>query len=263
LNCFVVVWQSFATKEMARSNRFWSFLFLLLTTWMVLVCCASKKKKASSSPPPPPKEPKEKARKEKTPEKETMEGGTKSASEVEKKMQYLKEKITKNGVVTLNDDNFARFAIDRPRDYHAILMFTATAPQYKCSVCGRAKTIFEDTAKLYNSQYNFSTASAVNRLAFFRIEVDDARGIFGSLGLESVPRFYALPPVTKDSPKMKIESLEIESQSFHQGLSSAVTYLSEATHVKVKNKNLLIFCFLVLICFNFVLRFIFYTIHLW
>lgn len=224
---------------MRGPNSIWKIFFLFLTVWILVVTCAKKKKTTAKTAPPKKEDVEEPVRKRDTSE-------SKSGMDAEKKLINLRDKINKYGVVSLDDDNFKTYSTDRPRDYHAILMFTATAPMYKCGVCGRAKTAFEEVAKAYNSQYNFTTASIENRIAFFRIEVDDARNVFGSLGLESVPRFYHLPPATKESPKMKMETLEIESQSFLQGGAGTLTYLSEITGVKVRDFFFYHFLFLFL-----------------
>lgn len=242
-----------------KSHRVWRIFSILLFIWILVVSLkevsaapkksASSSKKSSSSssssssskqpkePKAPPQQPKEPVTfKEKPIEKDPK----KAAIEQEKKFNYLTEKLSKysstnGGVIPLTDDTFTRYVIDRPREYHAILMFTATNPMYKCNVCNRAKSNYEDVARAYHQQYNFSNPNTPieNRIVFFSLEVDDARSIFGALGLESVPRFYALPPTTRDTPKMKIETLELEARPLLEGLGPSLELISEKTNVKV------------------------------
>ena len=120
----------------------------------------------------------------------------------------------------LTDKNFTKYIGERPRYYHAVLMFTATGEKYKCAICVAAKTSFVDGATLYSEQYNFAAGAdsdlsaaaqttaeteeslmqeASKRVAFFILEVDNARGTFTNMGLETVPRVYALPPTRSAS----------------------------------------------------------------
>lgn len=221
-------------------SRLYKILLLLLTVWIYCACAAKKKKTTTttSTTSGTSKTTSSSNKKESTRTQKDIDKEAKSQADIQKKLEQLRDKINKNGVVSLTDDTFSKFVTDRPREYNAVLMFTATDPMYKCGVCVRAKGVFEDLAKAYNLQYNFTTASIEERVVFFRVEVDDARQIFGSLQLETVPRFYALPPTTKDSPKLKLESLEIESRSFLEGLPTAIKFVSEVTKVKVRLNHL-------------------------
>jgi hypothetical protein len=222
-------------------SRVYKILLLLLTVWIYCACAAKKKKTSTASTTSGTSKTtssSSSSKKESTRTQKDIDKEAKSQADIQKKLEQLRDKINKNGVVSLTDDTFSKFVTDRPREYNAVLMFTATDPMYNCGVCVRAKGVFEDVAKAYNLQYNFTTASIEDRVVFFRVEVDDARQIFGSLQLETVPRFYALPPTTKDSPKLKLESLEIESRSFLEGLPTAIKFVSEVTKVKVRLNHL-------------------------
>jgi hypothetical protein len=156
-------------------------------------------------------------------------------STVEKKntIQTIHDKVELTPVVKLTDKNMAQFITDRPRDYHAILMLTATDPKYKCSICLRAKSILEEAARSYYNQYSFNTSETSQRIAFFTAEVDDAPMLFSELRLESVPHIYALPPAAEKSPKVKLPSLEIDAKPFMEGLSAALKALEGSTSVQV------------------------------
>jgi hypothetical protein len=227
------------SPAMKFSHRIIQLSYVLFVIWIVVVAAAgpassSKKKKTTTTASSGTSSSSSSSSSKKSSSSFSKDSDSSSADDNEKKIIYLRDKINKNNVVSLNDDNFSRFITDRPRDYSAVLMFTATDPMYKCSVCNRAKTVFEDVSKAYHSQYNFSTAAVANRVVFFRIEVDDARNIFGQLQLDTVPRFYSLPPTTKDSKKLKIESLEIEAKAFLDGTTEAIKLISEVTKVKIQ-----------------------------
>lgn len=129
-------------------------------------------------------------------------------------------------ITWLTDKNFTKWVGDRPRDYHAVLMFTATAPSYQCAICVMSKTVFVAGSELYQEQYNFlaggvgeneEMGSAGTRVAFFVLEADNSRSTFSNMGLETVPRIFALPPTKAGSPKMRMQDFEIPVQQLLEG----------------------------------------------
>jgi len=147
-------------------------------------------------------------------------------------------------VTWLTDKNFTKWVGDRPRDYHAVLMFTATAPTYQCAICVMSKTVFLAGAELYQEQYNFlaggmgqseDMGTAAKRVAFFILEADNARSIFSNMGLETVPRIFALPPTKASSPKMRMQDFEIPVQQLLEGGPAGfIKELSGITGVDVR-----------------------------
>ncbi len=163
---------------------------------------------------------------------------TKSQKESDKglsKISTLVTKLATSPVVPLSDSNFSKFVIDRPREYSAFLMFTATAKQYQCTVCVRAKTVFDEIAAHYQQQYDFNSTSIQNRIVFFSVEVDDARSTFQDMQLETVPRLYLLPATSIDSPKMKLTEFEIESKHLLESASAALAEIHTRTGIKVSS----------------------------
>ena len=136
-------------------------------------------------------------------------------------------------VLTLGDGNFSKFVVERPREYHAVLLFTATAPKYQCSVCVATKRAFSDAAAYYREQYDLNTTSPQNRVVYFLLEVDSARNTFNDMGLETVPRIYALPPTKSDSPKMRMGEYEIEVRAIMEGAKAFLADVESRTGVKV------------------------------
>lgn len=92
----------------------------------------------------------------------------------------------------LFDKNFSSFVSDRPREYYAALLFTATGSKYRCSICLKVKPIFDDVAKLYHEQYEFNSSAVDKRIAFFLVEVDNARNIFSAMVRENSVPFVLL-----------------------------------------------------------------------
>ena len=158
----------------------------------------------------------------------------KAASSGVSKLQQLFSVLQPHAAIT--DKNFTKWIADRPREYHAVLLFTATAPAYQCAVCVATKQIFVSAAEIYRDQFDFLAGSAdgktdesldiaKNRLAFFVLEADTARTSFTNMGLETVPRIYAIPPTNANSPKMRLQDYEIQIHSIVEG--GAATLLKE------------------------------------
>lgn len=181
---------------------------------MVLLVLANAKKSASKVP------------------KGTGSGGDKASKE-ESAAQRVSTIAAKTPYTFLSDKNFTTFVANRPRNYHAILMFTALDPRYQCAVCGRARNVFVEAAKFYDDQYDFQGESTKKRLAFFIVDVDLGRNTFNDMGLETVPRTFALPPLDADAPKIKVGDFEVNSQSLLDGAPAFLEQISGATSVSV------------------------------
>lgn len=159
--------------------------------------------------------------------------GDSSSSSDNGRFDIIVEKLKTNSYIPLTEGNFSRFVVDRPRNYHAVLMFTATAAKYQCSVCVQAKKSFADAAGYYREQYDIASVPENKHVVFFLLEVDNARQIFNDMGLETVPRIYALPPTRADSPKMKMGEYELEVRSLLEGVGNFLQALEAMTKVPV------------------------------
>jgi hypothetical protein len=92
---------------------------------------------------------------------------------------------------------------------------------------------YEEIATFYHKQYSFNTTGIENRIAFFKIEVDDGRSIFNELQLETVPRLFFLPPVAVGAPKARISNYEVDNKILLEGTSRILEELHGITGVKV------------------------------
>jgi len=136
-------------------------------------------------------------------------------------------------ILYLGDGNFTKYVVDRPREYYAMLLFTATAPQYQCSVCVKTKGTYIEAATHYQNQYNFETTPTDKKMVFFVVEVDSARSVFNDMQLETVPRVYVLPPTQTKSPKMKIGDFEVESKVLLDGTKAVLNEIESISGIKV------------------------------
>jgi oligosaccharyltransferase complex subunit gamma len=168
----------------------------------------------------------------------------------ESNIARLNEVIEKLPYTYLTDKNFSRYIVDRPRDYHAVVMFTATSPEYQCNVCILARDGFLEGVTAYTDQNDIShnieetysddtdrLEAASKRLAFFILEAKNSRKIFNDMGLESVPRVYALPPTTSSSPKMRMQDFEINIKDIVTGPKVFLQAVSNITGVQIDMRS--------------------------
>ncbi len=182
-------------------------IFLLL---ILLVTLEAKKSKKSSS--------------------DGKKSSSKKPKSAEDRLHVLENQIP---FTYLSDSNFSTFVAERPRPYHALLMFTATDKRYQCSVCARAKQTFVEASKYYHDQYSFGNEIPSKRVGFFVVDVDSSRNTFNEMGLETVPRVYMLPPTLADTPKLRVGDYEISSQSLLEGAKSFLQQMEERSKIKV------------------------------
>jgi OST3 / OST6 family, transporter family len=145
----------------------------------------------------------------------------------------LVEKFRKAPTVPLGDSNFSKFVISRPRDYSAAVMFTALAPKYQCSICHGVDAVYSKLAGYYSTQYDFNSTNIKERIAFFVVDVDGARNVFGDMQFETVPRLFLLPPREKGASKMKMTDFEIDMRSALEGMSGFMDEVERLSGVKV------------------------------
>lgn len=161
--------------------------------------------------------------------KETL----KQSSPAKDRMAILSTKYLNQPIVSLTDSNFSRFITSRPRDYSAVIMFTALGTKYGCDICTRVLSSYTEVAKYSQNQYDFNSSSLDNRLAFFIVDVEHARNTFQDMQLETVPRFFVLPPRQENSPKLKMGDFEFEVQKALEGSSGIIKEINKLTNMKI------------------------------
>lgn len=132
-------------------------------------------------------------------------------SEADDRLKHLSTKFQTQNTIALTDSNFTKFVMLRPRDYVAVLMFTL-ANRHDCDICKATMPTFNDVAALYHLQYDFNSSTPDKRLAFFVVDADRAGRTFEELKLETVPRFYVLPPRQESDAKLKMSDYELSNR---------------------------------------------------
>ena len=130
----------------------------------------------------------------------------------DERLRSLNTKYLTTNMVSLHDSNFSKFVTLRPRDYVAVLMFTALDARYNCEVCKASLPTFREVAALYYGQFDFNSSLPKDRLAFFIVDAGNAGGTFDDLKIETVPRFYVLPPRSEADSKLKMSDFEISNR---------------------------------------------------
>ena len=102
-----------------------------------------------------------------------------------------------NNVITLDDDTYDYFAMNKPNPYSLIVFMTAAHPKFKCSVCKAHDTEFQLLASSYKA-----TAQAEGKkqsLFFVRLDYEASQKTFQKYDTNSVPVIFHLGGVGSDS----------------------------------------------------------------
>lgn len=133
------------------------------------------------------------------------------------------ENVDISSFLYLSDGNFTAYMIERPRLFNSLILFTATASNFKCSACISASELFQKTYSSYLELYdqtdlvvNFNSTTVVadinsnqvstftrkkydDVLYVFVVDIDSSRDAFGLFGVDVVPKAFLLPPSTPAS----------------------------------------------------------------
>ncbi len=170
-------------------------------------------------------------------EKATEKDNNKKKQEVDNgtnRLKILTAKLENATSIILSDKNFSTYIIERPRLYTAVLLFTATDPQYQCSICNTMHGVFKDAAAQYQIQVDLNASSIENRVIFFEIDVDNGRKVFGDMGIESVPRVFVLPHRDRDAERQRMTDFEVDMKAVLEGgLKSILAEINRFAGTKV------------------------------
>lgn len=103
------------------------------------------------------------------------------------KVDKLNELSHKQPMIDMDSRSFEKF-IDGPRNFSAVIMFTAMNPKQNCHVCRETYPEFEIVAKSWYS------LGHVNRLYFGVVDYANAADIFSKMKFTSAPLILHFPP---------------------------------------------------------------------
>ena len=135
--------------------------------------------------------------------------------------------------IKLTDRNYTDYLTAVPRDYHAVVMFTALADKFGCRICHDFLDQFKKVGSYYNQQYSLSLMPKENRIVFFYLDFDSSNDIFSEMKLESVPKLYILPPKTEKDKKEKMNKYEVSTGVLMEGAKGFIKEIENKTNVKI------------------------------
>ena len=117
--------------------------------------------------------------------------GKKSPSSGDKLSQIteLASKST-NNVITLDDETYAHFAMNKPNPYSLVVFMTAAHAKFKCSVCKAHDVEFQLLANSYKKA--MKAEGKKQTLFFVRLDYESSPQVFQKYDINSVPVIFHL-----------------------------------------------------------------------
>ncbi|KAI5820287.1 hypothetical protein BZA77DRAFT_302044 [Pyronema omphalodes] len=104
------------------------------------------------------------------------------------KFSQLLTSNAKSGVIQLNNELYNAITT-APRNYTAVVLLTALAPQFGCQLCKDFQPEYDLLAKSWQAQHNNGDG-----LFFSSLDFQNGRETFMKLGLNTAPILYMFPP---------------------------------------------------------------------
>ncbi|TSL89847.1 Magnesium transporter protein 1 [Bagarius yarrelli] len=130
----------------------------------------------------------------------------------------------KRAVIRMNGDKFRRFVRAPPRNYSAIIMFTALQPQRQCGVCRQA----DEEYQILANSWRYSNAFT-NKIFFAMVDFDEGADVFQMLNMNSAPTFIIFPP--KGKPK-RADTYELQVRGF--AAEQLARWVADRTEVHIR-----------------------------
>lgn len=117
----------------------------------------------------------------------TKRSGGSSESTKLNQITELASKST-NNVITLDDETYAYYAINKPNPYSLIVFLTAAHPKFKCHICKALDREFQLLANTYKQ--TMKAEGKPQRLFFVRLDYESSSQIFQKYEISSVPLIF-------------------------------------------------------------------------
>jgi len=130
-----------------------------------------------------------------------------------------------SNVVKLNDQNFDQL-ITPDRNYTSIIVLTALAPQFGCSLCRDFDPEFAIVAQSWKSAY-----PSLDGVIFAKLDFAEGKPIFQRFGIQSAPNVWVYPPTSGPLSTLSSNNQPIvydfpgngmKAESFHKFLQSNI-----------------------------------------
>ena len=139
----------------------------------------------------------------------------KSSSGSETKLQQITELASKsiNNVITLDDETYAYYALNKPNPYSLIIFLTAAHPKFKCVICKSLDREFQLLAETYKKQ--MKEDNNIQKLFFLRLDYESSSQIFLKYDISSVPIIFHIGGAGTDSSSLTSSSTNNEGKEYH------------------------------------------------
>ncbi|KAK8793396.1 hypothetical protein WA158_004755 [Blastocystis sp. Blastoise] len=111
-------------------------------------------------------------------------------------------KLKKNGIVTLNDDQYQEYILRQRRDFDAFVLYTVLSSRYHCGTCRNSNTEFNLLASCYDKMEN-----PENNILFIRVLHENAPRVFKYHEFESIPNFAFIPRTLHINKKLPEDNM--------------------------------------------------------
>ena len=95
-----------------------------------------------------------------------------------------------NNVITLDDETYTHYAMNKPNPYSLIVFMTAAHPKFKCSVCKAHDTEFQLLASSYKRA--MKAEGRKEDVFFVRLDYESSQNVFQRYETNSVPVLFHL-----------------------------------------------------------------------
>uniref|UniRef100_A0A8D9ADN5 Magnesium transporter protein 1 n=1 Tax=Cacopsylla melanoneura TaxID=428564 RepID=A0A8D9ADN5_9HEMI len=140
------------------------------------------------------------------------------------RVQHLTEMNAKKAVLRFDGQKFKEYIKNGPRNYSAIVMFTALASQRNCMVCHQANDEFVIVANSFRYSQMYS-----NKLFFIVVDFDEGSDVFQMLRLNTAPIFMHFPAKGKSKPS---DTLDIQRVGY--SAEAIVKFVADRTDIQIR-----------------------------
>ncbi|KAI5705798.1 tumor suppressor candidate 3-like [Diaphorina citri] len=137
---------------------------------------------------------------------------------------HLSEMNAKKAVLRFDGQKYKEYIKNGPRNYSAIVMFTALAPQRNCHICVSASDEYTIVANSFRYSQMYS-----NKLFFILVDFDEGSDVFQMLRLNTAPIFMHFPAKGKPKPS---DTLDIQRVGY--SAEAIVKWIADRTDIQIR-----------------------------
>lgn len=156
-------------------------------------------------------------------------------------------------MITLDDSTYNYYAVNKPRPYSLIVLFTAAHPKFKCTICKQLDSEMSLVAQAYAN--SLSGKNEEPSVYFLRLDYENAPKTFQSYGINSVPLLFHISPFATlgvDGKPVSSKEFQISGRDKFQipqspDAESIASFLRDRTGVSVEIKRSMFWSYVLLL----------------